>query len=81
VPEHPGFYRYHPFFRDLLRAEFAYESPKEMERLQRTAAEWFAREGLFAASIGHYAEIERGRTRPDWSWTSGLRAASDGWHR
>ena len=57
VPEHPGFYRYHPFFRDLLRAEFAYESPKEMERLQRTAAEWLAREGLFAASIGHYAEI------------------------
>ena len=27
VPEHPGFYRYHPFFRDLLRAELAHESP------------------------------------------------------
>jgi LuxR family transcriptional regulator, maltose regulon positive regulatory protein len=57
VPEHPGFYRYHPFFRDLLRAELAYESPEEMIRLQRTAAEWFAHEGLFAASVSHYAEI------------------------
>jgi LuxR family transcriptional regulator, maltose regulon positive regulatory protein len=57
VPEHPGFYRYHPFFRDLLRAELAYEAPQEMERLQRAAAEWFAGERLLAASIGHYAEI------------------------
>ena len=57
VPEHPGFYRYHPFFRDLLRAELAYEAPEEMERLQRAAAEWFAQEGLVAASVGHYAEI------------------------
>lgn len=57
VPEHPGFFRYHPFFRDLLRAELAYESPQEMERLQRTAAEWFAGEGLVPASVGHYAEI------------------------
>jgi LuxR family maltose regulon positive regulatory protein len=57
VPEHPGFYRYHPFFRDLLRAELAYEAPEEMERLQRAAAEWFAQEGFVAASVGHYAEI------------------------
>ncbi len=57
VPDHPGFYRYHPFFRDLLRAELAYEAPEEMERLQRVAAEWFAQEGLVAASVGHYAEI------------------------
>lgn len=58
VPEHPGYYRYHPFFRDLLRAELAYEAPQEMERLQRATAEWFAREGLLAAAVGHYAEIE-----------------------
>ena len=57
VPEHPGFYRYHPFFRDLLRAELAYEAPLEVERLQRVAAEWFAAEGLVAASAAHYAEI------------------------
>ncbi len=57
VPDHPGFYRYHPFFRDLLRAELAYEAPEEMDRLQRVAAEWFAQEGLVAASVGHYAEI------------------------
>ncbi len=58
VPEHPGFYRYHPFFRDLLRAELAYESPKQMVRLQRKAARWFAREGLLAASVNHFAAID-----------------------
>ena len=57
VPEHPGFYRYHPFFRDLLRAELAYSSPEVMERLQRKAAEWFAHEGLLAASVSHFASI------------------------
>jgi LuxR family maltose regulon positive regulatory protein len=57
VPEHPGCYRYHPFFRDLLRAELAYEAPEEMQRLQRAAAEWFAHEGLLVSSVGHYAEL------------------------
>jgi LuxR family transcriptional regulator, maltose regulon positive regulatory protein len=58
VPEHPGFYRYHPFFRDLLRAELAYESPEKMVKLQRKAARWFAREGLLAASVSHLAAID-----------------------
>jgi LuxR family maltose regulon positive regulatory protein len=58
VPHHPGFYRYHRFFRDLLRAELAYEDPNQLERLQRRAAEWFAREGLLTASVSHYAAID-----------------------
>ncbi|WP_426244541.1 LuxR C-terminal-related transcriptional regulator [Nocardioides sp. LHG3406-4] len=57
VPGHRGFYRYHPFFRDLLRAELAYEAPDEMRRLQREAAEWFAREGLITSAVGHFAAI------------------------
>jgi len=57
VPEHPGFYRLHPFFRDLLRAELAYEAPEQMERLQRRAAQWFAQEGLLSAAVSHYAAI------------------------
>jgi LuxR family maltose regulon positive regulatory protein len=58
VPEQAGFYRYHPFFRDLLRAELEYESPELRDSLERRAADWFAREGLIAASAGHYASID-----------------------
>ncbi len=57
VPEHAGFYRYHPFFRDMLRAELAFESPELMEDLQRRAAAWFAREGLLAEAVSHYVAI------------------------
>lgn len=54
----PGCYRYHPLFRDLLRAVLAYESPDEMRRLQRTAAEWYAHDGQVTASVGHFVAIE-----------------------
>jgi LuxR family transcriptional regulator, maltose regulon positive regulatory protein len=58
VPGHPGHFRYQPFFRDLLRAELAFESPELMRRLQRTAAEWFADHGLVEESVSHYVAIE-----------------------
>ncbi|MFJ9390106.1 LuxR C-terminal-related transcriptional regulator [Nocardioides sp. NPDC101246] len=58
VSEHPGCYRYHPLFRDLLRAVLAYESPDELRRLQRTAAEWYARDGQVTESVGHFVAIE-----------------------
>ncbi|SDK56228.1 LuxR family transcriptional regulator, maltose regulon positive regulatory protein [Nocardioides sp. YR527] len=58
VSERPGCYRYNPLFRDLLRAVLAYESPDEMRRLQRAAAEWYARDGQVAASVGHFVAIE-----------------------
>lgn len=57
VPERPGFFRYHPFFRDLLRAELEYTAPEEMRDLQRKAAEWFADHDLLAPSVRHYASI------------------------
>jgi LuxR family maltose regulon positive regulatory protein len=57
VPEQPGCYRYHPFFRDLLRAELEYESPELRASLERRTADWFAHEGLIATSAGHYASI------------------------
>jgi LuxR family maltose regulon positive regulatory protein len=53
VPEHPGFYRYHPLFRDLLRAQLAHESPALLLRLQHTAAAWFASHDMPAQSLGH----------------------------
>jgi LuxR family maltose regulon positive regulatory protein len=58
VPEHPGFFRYHPFFRDLLRAELAYQAPEKTERLQGITARWFAQQGLLSASVGHFAAIQ-----------------------
>ncbi len=58
VSEHLGCYRYYPFFRDLLRAQLAYESPGLMVDLQRKAATWFEREGLLEAAVGHLAAID-----------------------
>jgi LuxR family maltose regulon positive regulatory protein len=53
VPEQPGGYRYYPFFRDLLRAQLAYESPPALADLNRRAARWFQRAGLPDQAIGH----------------------------
>lgn len=53
VPDRPGSYRYYPFFRDLLRAQLAYESPKRMAELHRRAARWFERRGLPDLAIAH----------------------------
>lgn len=58
VPGRTGCYRYHPLFRDLLRAVLGYEAPDEMRRLQRTAAEWYAHDGQVTASVGHFVAIE-----------------------
>lgn len=58
VPGHAGCYRYNPLFRDLLRAILAYESPDEMKRLQRTAAEWYSRDGQVTESVTHFVAIE-----------------------
>jgi LuxR family maltose regulon positive regulatory protein len=46
VPTMPGWYRYHPLFRDLLCAQLNYESPEEAARLRTAAADWYADNGL-----------------------------------
>ncbi|WP_107771466.1 LuxR C-terminal-related transcriptional regulator [Nocardioides sediminis] len=53
VPGHPGCYRYHPLFRELLRAELDYADPDAVEPLQRRAAGWFADEGMLAPAVHH----------------------------
>ncbi len=65
VPGSPGCYRYHPFFRELLRATLSYESPQELERLHRVAAEWFAEQGEIEESVGQLAAI------PAWDEAAG----------
>jgi LuxR family transcriptional regulator, maltose regulon positive regulatory protein len=58
VPGHPGCYRFHPFFRDLLRATLSYEDPQELDRLHRVAAAWFADRGEMGESVRQLAAIE-----------------------
>jgi LuxR family maltose regulon positive regulatory protein len=57
VPDRSGSYRYYPFFRDLLRAQLAYESPQRMVELHHRAARWFERQGLPDLAIGHLSAI------------------------
>ena len=42
VPGTTGCYRYQPLFRDLLRAQLAYEQPALVPELHRAAARWLA---------------------------------------
>ncbi|HKC27383.1 MAG TPA: LuxR C-terminal-related transcriptional regulator [Jatrophihabitans sp.] len=51
VPGHPTWYRYHPLFRELLRAELSYEDPDEVQRLHLVAADWLARVGQIAEAV------------------------------
>jgi LuxR family maltose regulon positive regulatory protein len=49
VADSPNFYRCQPLFRDLLRAQLAYESPERVPELHRAAAAWIADQGLVEA--------------------------------
>ncbi len=51
LPDHPGWYRYHPFLRELLRAELAHQSPTRRRRLHKKAADWFARQGFLDSAV------------------------------
>jgi LuxR family transcriptional regulator, maltose regulon positive regulatory protein len=55
VPGRPGCVRYHPFFRDLLRAQVGYEAPGRAEGVHRRVAAWYLRQGLVDQAISHLA--------------------------
>ena len=55
VADHPGWYRYHPFFRDLLRAELNYLAPARAIALHRRAGRWLANKGMLGAAVSHAA--------------------------
>ncbi|HEU4947653.1 MAG TPA: LuxR C-terminal-related transcriptional regulator [Kribbella sp.] len=57
VPDRAGSYRYYPFFRDLLRAQLAYDAPQRMMELHRKAAGWFERHGHPRDSLDQLAAI------------------------
>ncbi|HEY2299368.1 MAG TPA: LuxR C-terminal-related transcriptional regulator [Jatrophihabitans sp.] len=47
----PGWYRYHPLFRDLLFAQLNYETPELAARLRSAAADWYAENGLLDDAV------------------------------
>jgi LuxR family maltose regulon positive regulatory protein len=55
VADSPNLYRYQPLFRDLLRAQLAYESPERVPELHRAAAAWLAEHGLVEEAVQHSA--------------------------
>jgi LuxR family maltose regulon positive regulatory protein len=53
-----GCYRYHDLFRQLLRAQLAYESPERWVELQEVAASWFAAHDLVGEAARHAVVVE-----------------------
>ena len=53
LPELPGCYRYHLLFRELLRAQLAFEDPARSIELHRVAATWLADHGLVVDAVRH----------------------------
>jgi LuxR family transcriptional regulator, maltose regulon positive regulatory protein len=54
-----GSYRYHDLFRQLLRAQLAYESPERWVELHEAAASWFAAHELVGEAARHAALVEK----------------------
>ena len=55
VDDQPGWYRYHPLFRALLRAELSFVAPARSVALHRRAGRWHADHGLLGAAVSHAA--------------------------
>jgi LuxR family maltose regulon positive regulatory protein len=72
VPGQAGCYRYHPFFRDLLRATLSYEAPRALERLHHVAADWFAEQGEVEEAVRQLTAID------DWDEAARLAAGGPG---
>ena len=56
VEGHPGWYRYHPFFRDMLRAELNFLAPDAAVDLHGRASMWLAHNGMLGPAVWHAAE-------------------------
>ena len=55
VADSPNSYTYQPLFRELLRAQLAYELPDRVPQLHRAAAAWMADQGLVEEAVRHSA--------------------------
>jgi LuxR family maltose regulon positive regulatory protein len=71
LDEHGAWYRYHPLFAELLRAELRAQLGDEVEGLHRRAAVWLAAHGDPTGALRHVA---MGR-----AWDLGTQLVSDHW--
>jgi LuxR family transcriptional regulator, maltose regulon positive regulatory protein len=55
---HGSWYRYHPLFADVLRAELSRRLPGEAAELHRRAGRWHARHGTAADALRHAVAAE-----------------------
>ena len=54
--DRPGWYRYHGFFRDFLRARLAEQPGVEIAAEHRRVAEWFLEKGQLEEALKHAIE-------------------------
>ena len=59
-PEDGGWYRYHPLFRDALRARLTDENPDLLDELLRRTARWHRARGQLAAAVRYAASAGDG---------------------
>ena len=69
LTERPGWYRYHPLFRELLRAQLVYEKPEDHRSVHRAAAAWYVEHGCVDDAVRHAAAVQ--------DWTSATRFVVD----
>ncbi len=55
VSDQPGWYRYHPLFRELLRAELNHLAPARSIALHRRAGHWHAERDMLGTAVRHAA--------------------------
>lgn len=63
---HGSWYRFHPLFRELLRAHLHHARPEEIPFLHRRAARWYTENGETMAAIRHSL------SGSDWDQAGGL---------
>ena len=49
----PGGFRIHPWFREMLQGQLAYEHPEDVAGLHRECMTWYAEQGRGAEAVGH----------------------------
>jgi LuxR family transcriptional regulator, maltose regulon positive regulatory protein len=58
LSDHPGHFRYHALFRELLRSELSFRSPETFSTMHRKAAQWFAGHGQVSTAIQHLTTVD-----------------------
>lgn len=53
VEDDPNWFRYHQMFAEFLRRRLELDGPDNLERLHRTASEWFADRGYLKEAVDH----------------------------